>query len=445
MEAKEKLSKLLSTNQRELETLHKKACNTLSLLKNKETTLLSLLEQREKELFSILPPFLPSLFKNLSLQKEEDEDLLESLNFTLDLLHLLLKESPPSFLHLFQSPPFHFLPSRLSTLLSSFSPPPSHFPEFHVGKGEKKGEEGGEKEGNQKYLNFEEMIHLCYLRDYSSIKGPLRQIGSSGKGEMQFNFPLGMVRNERGDLYIADSKNHRIQCLDCEGKPLFHFGSKGKEEGQFLDPSHLAFDACNQRIFVADTLNHRIQVFGLDGSFHFSFGSEGFEDGHFRAPQGVAISLKGEVFVCDSLNQRVQVFQEDGSYLRKFGQMKDDAKTLKLPWAIEILFKGDMIVSDAGNGRLCLFNSNGELLRFIGEGRLGSPQWIFVDPLENFLVSDNGYPNKTIFIFSKEGEELHRICGGTMSWTFGVLMNPKGDLFVAGQAQADKQFRIFVF
>ena len=61
-------------------------------------------------------------------------------------------------------------------------------------------------------------------------------------------------------------------------------------------------------MYVADTKNHRVQVFTGDGTFLTEWGSLGIGPGQFSAPQGIAVDVAGRVYVADSYNDRIQVF-----------------------------------------------------------------------------------------------------------------------------------------
>jgi tripartite motif-containing protein 71 len=83
-------------------------------------------------------------------------------------------------------------------------------------------------------------------------------------------------------------------------------GSKGSGDGQFIGPQWVAIDSSGN-IYVADTYNHRIQKFNSDGAFLTKWGSEGSGDGQFNFPT-VAVDSSGNVYVADFGNHRIQKF-----------------------------------------------------------------------------------------------------------------------------------------
>src|SRR5580698_19353 len=61
-------------------------------------------------------------------------------------------------------------------------------------------------------------------------------IGSKGKEDGQFNRPSSIVLDKKGNLFVTDTNNHRIQVFDNKGQFIRKWGEKGKDEGQFNRP-----------------------------------------------------------------------------------------------------------------------------------------------------------------------------------------------------------------
>jgi len=281
-----------------------------------------------------------------------------------------------------------------------------------------------------------------------------REIGGTGEGELEFDYPFGMAldpgekegqkegesRKER--IFLSDSENHRIQCFDPAGNFLFLIGSEGAEEGRFVRPLDVANDSKNQRILIADSGNSRVQVFDSKGSFLFAFGSEGSQEGEFGFPSGITVDHEGRIFVSEYANHRVQVFDEKGSFLRQFGSFGNSEGEIKYPFGLAFLSDGNLVVAE--DARLSVFTPLGEFVRFVGEGKLFIPKWIFVDPQDNIFVPENALGRESLFVFSKEGEELKQIGLGFLSEVQGVVVNRSGEVFISATTK-EEEWKVFVF
>ena len=100
--------------------------------------------------------------------------------------------------------------------------------------------------------------------------------GVSGADETHFQSPTDVVVASNGAIFVADGHGPspvipeanvaRIMKFDRNGRFLKQWGSKGAGEGQFNNPHALALDP-RGHLFVADRGNARIQIFEEDGTF----------------------------------------------------------------------------------------------------------------------------------------------------------------------------------
>ena len=79
------------------------------------------------------------------------------------------------------------------------------------------------------------------------------------------------------------------------------------DNGQFTTPTGIAVDL-KGNIYVVDYYNNRIQKFDNNGSFISKWGTEGKADGQFSLPTGIDLDSTGNVYVVDYNNLRIQVF-----------------------------------------------------------------------------------------------------------------------------------------
>ena len=177
--------------------------------------------------------------------------------------------------------------------------------------------------------------------------------------------PLGKVGQPRaaavdakGNVYVADFVNNRIQKFDPKLEPLLAWGRRGSRPGEFKDPCGIAISPAGE-VFVADTWNSRIQVFTPEGKFLREWNHG------FFGPRGVAVDGSGTVFVADTGNGRVVRSTADGRKELEWGTRGSGPGQLSEPQGVAVDGKGRVYVCDNNNARLGVFGRDGVLLRTI--------------------------------------------------------------------------------
>src|SRR6266540_3730414 len=196
--------------------------------------------------------------------------------------------------------------------------------------------------------------------------------GSVGGLGGELNGPAGAGTDAAGNVYVADTFNHRIEKFDSSGSFLRAWGKDvasagpgntgtgfeicvaangdtcqagtgGGLGGELNGPNGVATDAAGN-VYVADLTNHRIEKFDSSGGFLRAWGKDvvtgggtGFEictvaadcksaapssglGGEFNGPSSVAIDAAGNVYVADASNNRIQKFDSSSSFLRAWGK-----------------------------------------------------------------------------------------------------------------------------
>jgi uncharacterized protein (TIGR03663 family) len=206
-----------------------------------------------------------------------------------------------------------------------------------------------------------------------------------------FNLPRGMATAPDGSFYVVDTANMRVQKFDKDGKFVSILGDgKGNGSGQFnpfsdsatgTGPGGVAVDK-QGNVYVADTWNHRIEKFDNTGKFVTSWGSfinlsdpasssDSAPNDKFYGPRGVAIGPDGNVYVTDTGNKRVLIFSPTGQYVRQISSnVTPDKATSNYPYnqqgemnepvGVAVGSDGSVYVADSLNKRIQKFDNTGK-------------------------------------------------------------------------------------
>lgn len=136
-----------------------------------------------------------------------------------------------------------------------------------------------------------------------------------------FNFPSGLALDDSGNLFVADSQNQLIRRITPNGMVSTVAGAyfrSGSADGNgtaalFNNPQGLVFDQAGN-LFVADTGNNAIREILPSGdvlTVAGTAGRRGSADGigpvaQFNGPAGLAISSGGTLFIADELNNTLR-------------------------------------------------------------------------------------------------------------------------------------------
>jgi sugar lactone lactonase YvrE len=160
-------------------------------------------------------------------------------------------------------------------------------------------------------------------------------------GTAEFAAPFGIAVDGSGNLYVADTANNRIRKIDASGNVTTFSGngSLGGRDGtggrtgsaQFAQPSGVAVSATGD-VFVADTLNHKIRKLDVTGSAITlaGDGDDGYSDGaggpvgpaQFGVVVGLALDVAGNVYVSDYSHNRLRLIDAAGEVTTVAGNGK---------------------------------------------------------------------------------------------------------------------------
>ena len=185
----------------------------------------------------------------------------------------------------------------------------------------------------------------------------------------RLNRPMGLIRDPAGNLYIADSGNHRIRRITPDG--VIH---------TFLDglsaPSGLAFDNFTGNLYIADAGANSVLVWKPDGTLSTLAGKD-----QLNAPSAVAIdSVTHTLYIADEGNNRVRQITPDG-------KIQTVAK-LQAPAGLVIDALGRLIA--AGTGAVVVIQPSGLVDPISNAGVWLNPRGLAVDADGALFITDTG-------------------------------------------------------
>lgn len=239
---------------------------------------------------------------------------------------------------------------------------------------------------------------------YDAEGKSLSTLGKPGHKEGELECPRSVATDAQGNVYVADCWNQRIQKFSPEGKLLLAFGKKGspwgydEADGLFLYPYGVAVDS-KGNIYVSDYNNTRIQKFDAKGKFVLKWGVEGRQDGQFSKPGTLVMDKQDRLWVCDVGNNRIQRFRFDAAgkpvFDGQWGKEGTKPGEFDRPYGLAVAKDGSFYVADFGNHRIQKFDPSGKVVSILdaygsGDGELDSPIALAVDDSGALYVSDWG-------------------------------------------------------
>ena len=114
----------------------------------------------------------------------------------------------------------------------------------------------------------------------------IRTFGTGGSGNGQLSSPLGVTVDKEDNIYVVNHGNDRIQKFNELGEFVATFSTRGSGSQQIDCPHGICYNHTDGNLYIADTCNHRIQVLSPDLKRSVkTIGSRGSGSGLFNTPQ----------------------------------------------------------------------------------------------------------------------------------------------------------------
>jgi gliding motility-associated-like protein len=257
----------------------------------------------------------------------------------------------------------------------------------------------------------------------STFAGTGQPGSADGAGiNASFNAPYGVATDSIGNVYVADSGNNKIRKITPEGivSTFAGNGQAGSTDGaginaSFNAPQGIATDAIGN-VYVADTENHKIRKITPEGmvSTFAGTGNIGAVDGivsiaSFNGPQGITIDVKNNSYVSDTDNHKIRKITPEGMVSTFAGSGQPGSTegaginaSFYSPRGITIDALQNIYIADRNNLKIRKITPEGIVSTFAGSGQPGEadgnaltatfiyPSGVAVDATGQLYISDLG-------------------------------------------------------
>jgi len=291
----------------------------------------------------------------------------------------------------------------------------------------------------------------------------------------QFQTPLRVAVDSKGNLYITDYLNQSIRVVNSNTNvvnsiagngSLGYSGDGGTSLGaQLADPHDVVIDPAGN-VYIADTLNARVRKIDTNGniSTYAGNGTRGYTGDNGPAasaqlslPTGLALDKSGNLYIADSGNGTVRKVNTGGNIttvagvgFSTFGAPTGDggqatAAVLQQPYSVQVDGSGTVYIGDIGTSSIRRVATNGIISTYVQNF-----------PGQNFAIDSAGaiyfanYRNNIVEKITPNGSRLWIAGDGIAGYSgdgalatsaqfsqpYGVAVDAAGNVFVADAANA---------
>lgn len=310
----------------------------------------------------------------------------------------------------------------------------------------------------------------------STLSGTGVSGNTDGSGaSASFSIPLGAAMDASGTIYVADYNNNKIRKITPDGvtttfagSGTYGFADGSAATASFRNPIAVAVDASGN-VYVADSNNHKIRKItpaGVVSTFAGS-GIPGFANGtgvavQFYFPSGVAVDASGNVYVADTNNYMIRKVTPEGVVSTLGGNGRAGSAdfigataSFNYPRGITIDASGNLYVGDVDNNKVRKINTAGAVSTLAGSttsgdvngtrgaARFARPSELAVDASGTVYLADrdNGKIKKispTGVVTTLAGGGTDGVPGASFTSPGGVGVDASGNVYVSDSNKITK-------
>jgi trimeric autotransporter adhesin len=301
-------------------------------------------------------------------------------------------------------------------------------------------------------------------------------------------YPVGVAVDASGNIYIADRDDHRIRMVTKSSGIITTVAGDGsigyKGDGGLATsaglnyPSGVAVDASGN-IYIADSYNHRIRmvtkstgiITTVAGDGQYGYNGDGglATSAVMNHPFDIAFDASGNIYIADYLNSRIRMVTKSTGIITTVAGDGTDGYTgdgglatsagLNYPFDVAVDASGNIYIADYFNSRIRMVSkSTGIITTVAGDGQYGytgdgglatsavinRPSGVVVDASGNIYIADRY--NHRIRMVTKstgiittvagDGTDGYKGDGGLatsagLSYPQGVAVDTSGYIYIA--------------
>jgi len=276
----------------------------------------------------------------------------------------------------------------------------------------------------------------------SDVSGTVRYVVGAGKAgrfggdggpatEATLNFPGAVAVDRPGNLYVADTMNHRVRKVEAATGVISTIAGTGQHRwsgdggpataAALNEPAALAVDEIGN-LYIADQSNNRVRKVDLNtglittvaGTGETGYTGDGMPavEAGISGPSGLAVGPDGALYIADTFSGRIRRIDPetgvistvagDGGEYRFSGMPNEFSTSLSRPYGIALDAAGDLLITDSDSHLIRRWDRKKKIItRLAGSGQAQ-------------FGGDGGDP-----------------LAGSLNYPFGVLVDGAGNVYIA--------------